>query len=419
MRAAWAILVILLFVAVPSVTAQRPVESCSEQCAPTDADVNEIVPVRAGTTNVVLYAHFESILNMAPLNTVPPNETYEPDLNRGFLMPTIDTNTNLCSGQMCADFHFKSNEFTMYLCPGLVTFEDEGFRSGCHSPGIPGPLDIMGPMTLYFYVGSNANPTSAEDGPSFLPNVRVAARMEGDFHKRVVLARGMSEPTSITAISQDPVVYEFKVELTPLAVPDVTIADLMSRGIYFIVEVQQIHSDAAFDTSIGQPSWSVRTGHKFPPRVVVPTKDPLRMIDKGSFVRDGNLYAWANVLPIYGSYDISHESARARIVAPGTEKPVDPRALDLLLFKRSTNHDGVLKPANITWKVHPQYLDVGGSVYRVDFEARNLQGTYELAESVPIPVTAFTGKGAPGVAPTLVLAWVAFCVLFARVRRVE
>ncbi len=418
MRAPWAILAILLFVATPSVTAQHPVDSCSQQCAPTDDDVNAMVPVRAGTTNVILFAHFESILNMAPLNTVPPNETYEQDLNRGFLMPTIDTNTNLCTGQTCADFHFKNNEFTMYLCPGLVTFEDEGFRSGCHSPGIPGPLDIMGPMTLYFYVGSNANPASAEDGPSFLPNVRVAARLEGGFHNRLVLASGASEPTAITAVSQEPVVYEFKVELTPLAIPGVTIQDLMSRGLYFVVEVQQIQSDEAFDTSIGQPSWSVRTGPKFPPRVVIPTKDPLRLIDKGSFVVDRNMYAWANVLPVYGSYDISHASVRARVVAPGTERPVDPRAPDLLMFRRSTDHDGVLKPANITWKVHPEYLDVGGSVYRVDFEARNLQGTYELAESVPIPVTAFSGKGTPTASPILVLAFVAICVLFARARHV-
>ena len=419
MRAPWPVVALILLACVPQVGAQRPVEQCSEQCTATDEDVNAEVPVRGGTANVVLYAHFEDILNMAPLNTVPPDPDHEHDLNRGFFpTPTIDTDTGACTGQTCADFHFKNNEFRMFFCPGTIDMDRSGgWYYNCHAPGLAEPLDVTGPMTLYFYVGAgNINPSLGETGASAMPNIRVAARVEADFREPLVLARGASQPTAITTVSQEPVVYEFKVELEPLPLSPENVAQRMRSGLYIVVGVEQISSGETVE--VAQPGWSVRTGPQFPPRIIIPTKDPIRLERVLATVQDGDVYGRAIVRAVYGAYDLDADSLRARIVAPGTDKDVDPRALELIEVRRAiSDHDGVLKPANITWKVHPEHLDLGGSVYRIDFEVRNLQGTYELAESIPIPMTAFEGKAVPNVSAFLALAVFGIGVLLRGPRR--
>src|SRR5687767_2579063 len=86
------LLICLLLPGLASAQQGVPVEACSRECDP--KEVNGPDPkVGNETVTQFLYGHFEDILNMAPLNAQPPDPAREPDLNKGFLMPVIDTNT--------------------------------------------------------------------------------------------------------------------------------------------------------------------------------------------------------------------------------------------------------------------------------------------------------------------------------------
>jgi hypothetical protein len=162
------------------------IAKCTAECDPKEANGGTMKKGEE-ITKVILYGHFEDILNMAPLNTQLPDPQREPDLNRGFLMPVIDTNTNACvpGTQTCGDFHFKNNEFTMFSSPGLVEYLQEGWRTH-QEPGLADDAEIAADsFNLYWYMSAFAVPQQSSTGGGasaakvgVVPQVGVFARME-------------------------------------------------------------------------------------------------------------------------------------------------------------------------------------------------------------------------------------------------
>lgn len=406
MRTAPTLVALVLLAALPIVQAQQPVDECSRQCSPTDPDVNEVVARTEGPVNVILYGHFEDILNRAPMNTVPPDPVNEPDLDDGFFTPTLDADTGLCPAGFCLDARFGLSEFAMVACPGPVEFLSEGWRVLCHAPGFGAP-QVVGPIVLYVYFSVDAGPRQyaipADLDAGAMPRVWVRGQIEAGREEPVTLARGSSSAGSMVSLPGGPQVYEFRVELIPepwTLDPETGWLTLEARPTVVRIFLEQIRGDLA-DARAGQADWRLRTGPRFPPRLVVPVEEPLVLEQLASTIHDGRFWVRALVRSPFGSHDVDAASITGRILAGPDRRPTPTGAVDLVMAKRSYDHDGALRPVNVTWKIHHELLDHDASgEYVFEFRARNLQGTYELVDTIPLNIAQFEGTATlPGPGP--------------------
>lgn len=428
------LLVLIVGILVPtSVEAQPavPVEKCSRDCDPKLVNGPTYKTGREPVTQF-LYGHFEDILNMAPLNTQAPDPEQEPDLNRGFLMPVVDTNSGIClpGGQTCADIHFKNNEFTMFSSPGLVEYLQEGWRTH-QEPQLNSDIQIAGPeLVLYWYMSTAAwgQDSALGNDPGIvgvMPLVDVYARVEtGRFKfQGELIAESASQPhelehrtTMISLPGQDPV-YEFKVRMP------VKKNIIPSNDSGFIVHVQPYQIATAHEggTQVAQPNWRVRTGADFPVRVLVPTFEPIKTYGSGAKINGTELRLWWNYAPDLGSYDRRHD---LRTLTLNGNHTIDPTAILSLSKPRLYHGHGGLDSENSTWIIDLTKVSLPDGHYELEATVPTRQDTYLHRERFPfevkngqvvLPGTAsFEGEAAPGVS----LAVAGFAVaLFLMLRR--
>jgi hypothetical protein len=385
----------VLVIASPLGGAQTPtpIKECTAECDPKEANGGAM---KKGdeVTKVILYGHFEDILNMAPLNTQIPDSQREPDLNRGFLMPVIDTNTGACAPgtQTCADFHFKNNEFTMFSSPGLVEYLQEGWRTH-QEPGLADDAEIAdATFNLYWYMSAHAVPqqsstsglgTTAKVGVT--PQIGVYARMEtGRFKYRgdeIASNNFNDQPNSGTRQNlltspQGDDVYEF---IIPMAVKSKIIpsADTKNGFIVFIQPYQIKQDGTSMDTSqqFMQADWRVRTGPSYPPRVVIPILKPMSTRATQLNIFEDRMFVRWSFTADFGSYDMKDNSLQ--LVSTG-QGAIDSKAVDFIILKRSVDHDGHFKPVNATWAIDYLNFPLADGSYELTASIMNLQETYLL-----------------------------------------
>jgi hypothetical protein len=409
---AFALLLAVVFCA-PLTAAQNPlsngmVSKCKVQCTPAEVNGGQ---VKTGDepVKVILYGHFEDILNRAPLNTqIPCSDCNNPesDLNRGYLTPVFSTYTNTD-----ADFRFENNWFEMYSSAGLVEIVDGEWRTH-QEPGLAEEVNINGDITLYFYLSAyplpNQDSGSSPAGHNVLdvmPQVGVYARMDtGRFRFKgeniaegdtgagdtAGLAGSQGRVNIITTPGSAEDIYEFAV---PMKVNKKTIPDVRSGTPGFIVAVNPYQIKGKQDSPIKdyqvmQSDWRVRVGPSTPPRLVFEVAKPmmtkaasLSIFNNAMFVR------WSFVSP-WGSYDVNEPTLKVELQGPTNPDPAKVGLSRPLIVKRSTDHDAHFKPVNATWKFDYQKAGLGDGEYTVHMEIMNLQGTYKLQENLK-----FTMKG--------------------------
>lgn len=375
----------------------QPVEGCSEACTP--AELNGDAPKTGdATVKTILYGHFEDILNRAPLNTQFPEG--EPNLNRGFLMPTIDTYTGTPG-----DVHFRNNWFRMFSSAGLVEINEGVWRTH-QEPGLAAPIEIKGGnIDLYFYLSANPVPNGNSDtgvgatlNLDVMPQVGVYAKMEtGRFtNGGEPIAEGDtgacdtgSLPTCdgrITLISQpgSADVYEIKV---PLEVTNPIIPDVWTGADGFIVSINPYQikgKDSAIqDWQVMQSDWRVRTGPDTPPRIVIEHPKALATEAAGLTIFQGEMFIRWSFLSPWGSYDVDDRTIEVEGEGPTAIPSKDIR---LVIIKRSIDHDGHFKPVNATWRLDFQKLGLADGEYKINLKAQNLQHTYELREELTFTI---------------------------------
>jgi hypothetical protein len=388
-------------VALPHASAQpQGIAKCSAECDPKEANGGTIKKGEE-ITKVILYGHFEDILNMAPLNTQAPDPQREPDLNRGFPVPVIDTNTNVCvpGTQTCGDFHFKNNEFTMFSSPGLVEYLQEGWRTH-QEPGLADDAEIAADsFNLYWYMSAFAVPqqSSTSGGASaakvgVAPQVGVFARMEtgrfkfrGDViaesSRNIDFGQGTRQNLITTPAGED--VYEFVV---PMSVKEKTIPSSEAKnGFIVFIRPYQIMSDNS-DTplvQIMQADWRVRTGPEFPPRLVIPISQPMSTRSALLNLFEDRMFVRWSFTADFGSYDM--KDASLQLVSTGAEK-IEPKAIDFIILKRSVDHNGHFKPVNATWAIDYRNFPLSDGSYELTASILNLQGTYQLEQKFAFTV---------------------------------
>lgn len=383
-----------------------PVAKCSAECDPKEANGGAM---KKGdeVTKVILYGHFEDILNMAPLNTQRPDDQREPDLNRGFLMPVIDTNTGQCPvGQTCLDFHFKNNEFTMFSSPGLVEYLQEGWRTH-QEPGLADDAEIAAEtFNLYWYMSSYAIPqqsstqgSGATTQAGVVPQIGVYARMEtGRFKFRGdLIAENNRNDDPNTGTRQNLIsrpaendVYEF---IVPMSVKSKIIPSADTKnGFIVFIRPYQIQGNAEDNPVVQfmQADWRVRTGPNFPPRVVIPISKPMSTRATQLNIFEDRMFVRWSFTADFGSYDMRDNSLQ--LVSTGQGK-IDTKAIDFIILKRSVDHDGHFKPVNATWAIDYLNFPLEDGAYELTASIVNLQETYLLEHKFTFNVV----KGVPDV----------------------
>lgn len=400
LQAVFVLTLAALVMAPPMAVAQAPtqqaVEKCTQQCAPHDPDVNGPGMKKKGDiVKVILYSHWEDILNMAPLNTQAPDAQREPDHNQGFLMPVLDTNTGTQ-----ADVHFKNNVFLMYSSPGLVEYLQEGWRTH-QEPGLAGDA-VIGEkeFPLYWYMSSHAVPNQkSTDGAGatakvgVMPQVGVYARMEtGRFAFRGTLIaesddydkNGIESARRTTMITtpNGPDVYEFKVMLN-VKPPGIIPSAESANGFIVYINPYQIKTDQQNGFQIAQEEWRVRTGPKFPPRLVVPIQDTMQTKASSLSIFEDRLFVRWSFISVWGSYDMKDISLK---LEPTGQGKVDPKAIDFIILKRSVDHDGHFKPVNATWAIDYLTYPLPDGDYELTASIPNLQETFMLEQKFTFKV---------------------------------
>lgn len=408
----WPLAILVLAGAfVPVGTAQQPVDDCEQQCHPHDSDVNEIFPVHEGEVGVILYAHLEDILQIMPINTVLPDPRFEVDLDDAFLMPVLDTNTNVCPQPgMCADFHFKNNEFMMMFCPGEVIVNKDKWYDNCHKRWPGSAIPIVGPMVLYWYVSAEGPTDESQDAPNYAPNVFVEAEArkfritnDGTWRDGEPIAHGVSSEATLVSLPGAQQVYEFRVELQadPRTINDEHHAVLPADPMYFLIEVNQV--EAPSDTTFAQSGLRHHTGPQFPPRIVIPTIEALRSVQFEQRTINGTPMLLAQIGTPFGSHDLDVESLRLQVVGPAGYVAIPDGAVEEIILRRSLDHDGVHKPTQVAWRLDPVLLPDLGPGHSFQLTSSNRQRTFELVQRTGY-VASFPGEASlPSLAPALVL----------------
>ncbi|HLE47298.1 MAG TPA: hypothetical protein VI818_03290, partial [Candidatus Thermoplasmatota archaeon] len=403
------------FIPIGGAQTQTPVASCTQECDPKDPKVNPTIPVTSGPVKVILYAHFEDILQLAPLNTQAPDAQKETDHNQGFLMPVLDTNTGLgCAQGNCLDFHFKNNEFTMFSSPGLVEYLTDGWRTH-QEPGLAADTVIAASeFNLYWYMSSHVIPgdksSSSQGGTArvgVMPQVAVYARMETGrhkFHGQIIAeSLDMVDPNHATRVNmittpsavEPKEVYEFqvKMQVKMKVIPSAESA----AGFLVYINPYQIKNggNQAGSTQVAQEEWRVRSGAKFPPRLVIPLDSPMATKASTLSIFEDSLFVRWSFVSALGSYDMKDASLLIRSTGPS---PINvEKQIEHIILKRSVDHDGHFKPVNSTWRVdygmqNPEFKLADGD-YELTASISNLQETFLLEQKFPFKVV----KGVPDV----------------------
>lgn len=396
----------------PIVASQRPVDSCAEQCAPQDPDVND-PPIRSeGPVNVVLYAHMEDILSPASLNVFPPDLERETDLNRGFLMPTV-AGPSCPTGSGCAQF--MANRFSFDFCPGGIEFMEIGWFRQCHSRSTGIPLALhAAPIHAYVYVSAHAVPQqrpSESMTVGVMPMLNVDARIVDRMAlatEETPLAMSPTGGTRVNILSlpiDDPV-YEIRVDLQALSLE--WPAQTFERLRQVQVDLTQVETAEGGAT---QSEWRWHTGARYPPRIILPIANPIDLRVEYT-LREGALYVRGQAHSPLGGYDINHTSFAIKQVG-GPVLPA-PRVTKLD-YVEPMHHDERADPVEIIWAYN--LTSAAGGAYRFEVAVENQQGTFRAVNTTDYALPAFEGEAVPGLVPSMLLTALALVALAVATRR--
>ncbi len=367
-----------------------PLDECARQCHPTDPDVNGPQP-RTGdaASSAILYAHMLDLVNRAPLHLQAPSAAFEADLNRGFVMPTANTETGTP-----ADVKFSNNWFTWFHSPGFVEFYPGETRIHAE-PGLAAEVRLAGDtINLYFYLSAHAVPNGNDDAfpgdvldLGVLPQVAIYARTETGRHpfQGTLIAEGdtgegdvanlLGGPGRATVVNVpgQPDIWEFQV---PMKIKQRVIPSVWDGVAGFITSVNVYQVNAA-GVQATQADWRVHTGADTPPRLVLSHYGALRTVSVDVDRVRGDVYVTWQILSPWGSYDLDDASLGLQLGhRDGTVELVRP-----IFVERSVDHDGHFKPTRVVFRVDGG--DTGGDV-TAKLVALNLQRTYVLGESIEL-----------------------------------
>ncbi|HEX9816009.1 MAG TPA: hypothetical protein VGB18_03425 [Candidatus Thermoplasmatota archaeon] len=404
--------VLLAGLFVPIAASQEPVDSCSRQCAPQDTDVND-PPIRSeGPVNVVLYAHMENILSSAPLNVFPPDPEHEPDLNQGFLMPSVAA-PDCPTGGAC--WQLKTNRFNFDFCPGGIEFMDRGWFLQCHSRATGIPLALhTAPIRVYVYVSAHAVPQqrpSESATVGVIPMLNVDARivdrqlLAADATPLAVSTTGGTRVNVVSLPIDDPV-YEIHVDLQPVSLE--WPAQTFERIRQVQIDLTQVE---VVDGGATQSEWRWHTGARYPPRVVLPIANPIDLRVEYT-LREGALYVRGQAHSPLGGYDVNHTSfAIKQIGGP----PLPPPRVTKLDYVEPAHHDERADPVEIIWAYN--LTSAAGAAYHFEVSVENQQGTYRAVNTTDYALPAFEGEAVPTLAFAMVLATLSVAAFAASTRR--
>lgn len=389
-RVVWLAGLVLAALAAP-VAAQTPVDSCQQQCTPTAPDVNP-EPLRAdGPVNVLLYVHWQDVLNRAPANTFNPDEVGETDIDRGLAVPTIATHTDTA-----ADVSMQNNRVHFWPLAGPIETRADGTWRYLQGQALEHLEVSDDPLILYAYY-SFQSPASASTGlPATASSpIEVKARWETGLHpgSGLVVAQGTAGPfVPLTAPTGAPV-YEIRIPLIRESADQLCNPD----GCIITVSLSQADTDAG---EYMGPEWRVRSGPAYPWRVVLPIAEPL--IDAGLDVRnlaDHVQFAWRVTSPL-GTYDVDRTSFTGELVTPdGVVHPLPSPQINL-----PPPHVGPFAPITAAWTLPraDAALHEGGLLRAT---VTNHQGTFILQAEHPVePGLAMQPANAPAPALAAFLA---------------
>lgn len=392
---------ILALALVPTALAQSPpaghVLYCSRECQP--HQVNTESPVDL-PVNVILYAHLVDALQRAPLNVVPPDPSHEPDVNGGFLTPTVKVREDLV--------HFESNWFTLYHIPRFVQYP-------LNVTNQDGPLSyalkLGGPTAkLYWYLSPQAVPSlsgvQSPTGPvGVIPQLHVYARIDSGRHAfhGTLIAEGQTLAPALVNLPGQDYAYEFEVPLKVVA-PEIP----PENG--FVVSVNWYQYDNG-EEQIAQNDWRIRSGVRFAPRLILPVANPFQLSDSQSLYRSGIHFIATTVSPVFGAYDIWPFSLNMTF-RDGPRRVADPSPVFHFYHP--------LKPQSvkILWAVPNEQGPLPAGTYTFEMSLTNFQQTYRYRTNVTLEILDFSevkGETTPATGAAPLLA--ATAVLLALVRR--
>jgi len=398
-----AFLLLAGLVGLPNAAAQldKAVDRCTQQCDPKADDVNGPT-IRTGTETVktVLYFHYEDLLQNAAINAQAPCEecaNAEANLEGGYLMPTLVTNSGQYPAGQQADVRFKSNAFGAYSSAGLVEVVDGVARTHQES-GLADDVELLGKsIPLYFYLSVYPVPTSTREGPAgdnvvaAMPAVALHAsmRLGRTPGSGPIIAEGDSAAagriTMIKAPGQKDI-YEFRVDMDIL---QPKLPSVWAGGDGFTVQVtpyQVRGDDPVKDYEFTQADWRVHVGPRTPPHMVVEIAKPIATkAMRANVYRDHLFVRWSVASP-WGSYDVDDRSVTITVTGPSTPEPAKTGLSRPAFVYRSIDHNGHFKPVNFTWKFDYRKADLADGEYLARVAVTNLQGTYRLEESMPLTI---------------------------------
>jgi hypothetical protein len=405
----FALLVAALF-AVPAGVAQDPptvkpalegsgcaeLENCDPQQANQEAWGQSMILDTDGKAAVrmILFAHFQDLLQRAPLNTQEPQAEREPDLDRGFLMPTIYVEDQ--GGQQAPCCKFNNNRFLMFSSPGFVEYLQEGNWRVHQEPGLAADVEIHGDTVWgYWYMSPSNVPDSlpvSGTAPGVIPAVGVYMKMnlgrfESDESSRIIAegdtGSGFGSPDSagqcgdcVTMIStpgQDEV-WEFKVpmKVSKSVIPSVWDETVSEKDHGYVVRAipYQLETEQG---RVTQADWRLRTGIDYPPRLVLDIKNPMVTTSTRAHLFDDYLFfRWSFTSP-WGSYDVDANSLMLEVEGP---KNLGPGDIEFVNLKHSVDHDGHFKPLNATWRYDYVNNPLPPGKYTIKAMVHNYQNTY-------------------------------------------
>lgn len=371
---------LLLLALAPGAWAQpAPMENhvthCTRECRP--QDVND-ADLRNAPTRVVLYAHPRDLLQRAPLTTLPPSAS-EPDVNGGFLLPSLKLAEDVV--------YFDNNEFILEHTPAPAP------EGGASIRGLAYDLRLSGDaVTLYWYLSPSVVPgknstTMPLGAPGALPQVVVAARLNtGRFPGRgTLIAEGSAEaPIIVSAPGQD-LVYEFKVRM-PLRSRDIPATAGFSVGVTW-------YQAGDGERQVMQGEWRLRSGPRFAPRLILDVEEPVRILGSTALQRYGFFFVAVTVAPLFGAYDLSPTGLRLNWSGPDGQRPAPRHVFTIMDGSRPVN-------ATLLWSLEGDARHPPSGALRFAFSARNLQETYETTGVVELEPFSFASAG-QGRAPAL------------------
>ncbi|MBI2076963.1 MAG: hypothetical protein HYT80_01135 [Euryarchaeota archaeon] len=383
---------------VPVAQAQPPaghVNYCSRECLPSQVNDGNLTN---GPTNIILYAHLLDALQRAPLNTVPPDMTRERDVHGGYLTPSVRVPTGAVN--------FQNNVFTMYHLPAFVSYD----AHANNQDGPPAyPVELVGDRaTAYWYLSPHAVPgtnatTLPVGGVGAIPQLTVVARLETGRHPGfgTLIAEGASVAPVVVSLPGNDYAYEFQI---PLTIRNQTIA--AEDG--FVLSVQWYQARNGED-EVTQSDWRIRSGIRFPNRLILPVAQPVRVLDHLSVLRDGHYFIVTTLASAFGAYDLDAFSLNMTF----REGPSDVGNPQPLFFVVNP-----LKPqtVRVVWAV-PGDASLRAGAYDFSLSVVNLQHTYELRDRVSLDILGIAGPKAgrsPDLAAPLALLTMAAAALLRR-----